>query len=147
MTSSIWSNINCFNITTSMAFFDRKNSKVIALLHQKQTVTCRDVIDAKRQKGARKDGKRTSHTAAQHQLWRNVAVTLKKQLKANDVSIGKENCTSFFYGDTVITYGKGIQETSVTSICHHRTRSKSLHDMCTRIRGFIFWSLLPLSLL
>ena len=51
-----------------MAFFDRKNSKVIALLHQKQTVTCRDVIDAKRQKGARKDGKRTSHTAAQHQL-------------------------------------------------------------------------------
>ena len=59
--------------TALFTFFDQESSKFLALLHQKQAVTCRDIIDAELHKVAWKNSKKTVHGAAQHQHWQRIA--------------------------------------------------------------------------
>ena len=77
---------------------------MLALLHYKQTVTCREVV-------VRMTNKHTQ--LFNINIDAELSITMEKQLKEKEVSIGEEKGTSVFYSVTA-TYG--IDEETVAKI-------------------------------
>ena len=64
--------------TTKEHFFDRKAPNCIALLHHKQTVTGKDVLDTNLQKATRNNSKRNTQRVVQYQYLPRVAHKTRK---------------------------------------------------------------------